>query len=71
MSRLSPSAAIAALGTDLGKNSFHLVGQDEHGGHARDLTRSEEFLGRRVNRGCPLGWPTLGRTGQPCAGVPP
>ena len=31
MSRLSPSAAIASLGIDLGKNSFHLVGQDERG----------------------------------------
>jgi transposase len=31
MSRLSPSAAIATLGIDLGKNSFHLVGQGERG----------------------------------------
>jgi len=28
---LSPSAAIATLGIDLGQNSFHLVGQDERG----------------------------------------
>jgi transposase len=31
MSRSSFSAAIATLGIDLGKNSFHLVGQDERG----------------------------------------
>ncbi len=31
MSRFSPSAAIATIGLDLGKNSFHLVGQDERG----------------------------------------
>src|SRR5918993_3618476 len=31
MSRSSFSAVIATLGIDLGKNSFHLVGQDERG----------------------------------------
>ena len=31
MSRFCPSATIATLGLDLGKNSFHLVGQDERG----------------------------------------
>jgi transposase len=31
MSRSSSSATIATLGIDLGKNSFHLVGQDERG----------------------------------------
>ena len=31
MSRSSASATIATLGIDLGKNSFHLVGQDERG----------------------------------------
>jgi len=31
MSRSSSSSAIATLGIDLGKNSFHLVGQDQRG----------------------------------------
>ena len=31
MSRSSFSAAIVTLGIDLGKNSFHLIGQDERG----------------------------------------
>jgi hypothetical protein len=31
MSRSSSCAAIATLGIDLGKNSFHLIGQDERG----------------------------------------
>ena len=31
MSRSSSFAAIATLGIDLGKNTFHLVGQDERG----------------------------------------
>ena len=31
MSRSSSFAAIATLGIDLGKNSFHLVGQDQRG----------------------------------------
>jgi hypothetical protein len=31
MLRSSASAAIATLGIDLGKNSFHLVGRDERG----------------------------------------
>jgi transposase len=31
MSRSSYSAVIATLGIDLGKNSFHLVGQDQRG----------------------------------------
>jgi transposase len=31
MSRLSPAAAIATLDIDPGKNSFHLVGQDQRG----------------------------------------
>jgi hypothetical protein len=31
MSRSSSSAAITTLGIDLGKNTFHLIGQDERG----------------------------------------
>jgi transposase len=31
MSRSSSFAAIVTLGIDLGKNSFHLVGQDQRG----------------------------------------
>jgi hypothetical protein len=31
MSRSSASATIATLGIDLGKNTFHLVGQDQRG----------------------------------------
>jgi hypothetical protein len=40
MLRSSASAAIATMGIDLGKNSFHLVGQDERGAIVLRLTLS-------------------------------
>src|SRR5215210_4464482 len=48
MSRLFPSAAIATLGIDLGKNSFHLVGQDERGAIVLRIKLSRAQLTRRL-----------------------
>jgi hypothetical protein len=43
MSRLSFSAAIATLDIGLGKNTFHLVGQDERGAITPLSRRSNSF----------------------------
>ena len=48
MSRFSPSATIATLGLDLGKNSFHLVGQDERGAIVLRIKLSRAQLTRRL-----------------------
>src|SRR3954463_9924167 len=48
MSRFSPSATIATLGLDLGKNSFHLVGQDERGAIVLRIKLSQAQLTRRL-----------------------
>ncbi len=48
MSRSSSSAAIATLGVDLGKNSFHLVGQDERGAIVLRLKLSRAQLAHRL-----------------------
>ena len=48
MSRFSPSAAIATLGLDLGKNSFHLVGQDERVAIVLRIKLSRAQLTRRL-----------------------
>src|SRR4029434_861125 len=48
MSRLSPSAAIATLGIDLGKNSFHLIGQDERGAIVLRIKLSRAQLPQRL-----------------------
>jgi len=48
MSRFSPSATIATLGIDLGKNSFHLVGQDERGAIVLRIKLSRAQLTRRL-----------------------
>ena len=48
MSRFSPSAAIATLGIDLGKNSFHLIGQDERGAIVLRLKLSWPQLTQRL-----------------------
>ena len=51
MSRSSFSAAVATLGIDLGKNSFHLVGQDERGAIVLRIKLSRPSS--------PSGWPTF------------
>ena len=48
MSRSSSSAAIATLGIDLGKNSFHLVGQDERGAIVLRIKLSRTQLTQRL-----------------------
>ena len=48
MSRSSASAAVATLGIDLGKNSFHLVGQDERGAIVLRLKLSRPQLTQRL-----------------------
>lgn len=48
MSRSSSSATIATLGIDLGKNSFHLVGQDERGAIVLRLKLSRPQLTQRL-----------------------
>src|ERR671920_2231812 len=48
MSRSSFSAAIATLGIDLGKNSFHLVGQDQRGAIVLRLKLSRTQLAPRL-----------------------
>ena len=48
MSRSSFSAVIATLGIDLGKNSFHLVGQDQRGAIVLRIKLSRAQLTRRL-----------------------
>ena len=48
MSRSSFSAAIATLGIDLGKNSFHLVGQDQRGAIVLRIKLSRTQLAQRL-----------------------
>jgi transposase len=48
MSRSSFSAAIATLGIDLGKNSFHLVGQDQRSAIVLRIKISRSQLAQRL-----------------------
>ncbi len=48
MSRQSTSAAVATIGIDLGKNTFHLVGLDQRGNIVLQLKTSREQLERRL-----------------------
>src|ERR687894_2109776 len=48
MSRSSASAVIATLGIDLGKNTFHLVGQDQRGAIVLRLKLSRPQLTQRL-----------------------
>ena len=48
MSRSSSFAAIATLGIDLGKNTFHLIGQDERGAIVLRIKLSRAQLTRRL-----------------------
>jgi transposase len=48
MLQLSSSAVIATLGIDLGKNCFHLVGQDERGAIVLRIKLSRPQLTQRL-----------------------
>src|ERR671927_1370187 len=48
MSRSSSSAAMAPLGIDLGKNSFHLVGQDQRGAVVLRIKLSRPQITQRL-----------------------
>jgi transposase len=48
MSRSSSSAVIATIGIDLGKNTFHLVGQDQRGAIVLRLKLSRTQLTQRL-----------------------
>jgi transposase len=48
MLRSSSFAAIATLGIDLGKNSFHLIGQDERGAIVLRIKLSRTQLPQRL-----------------------
>jgi transposase len=48
MSRQSMPAAVATIGIDLGKNTFHLVGLDQRGNIALQLKTSRDQLQRRL-----------------------
>jgi hypothetical protein len=48
MSRSSASAAIATLGIDLGKNSFHLIAQDQRGAIVLRIELSRSQLTQRL-----------------------
>jgi transposase len=48
MSRFSPSAVTAILSIDLGKNTFHLVGQDERGAIVLRIKLSRTQLTQRL-----------------------
>jgi transposase len=48
MSRFSSSDVIATLGIDLGKNSFHLVGQDQRGAIVLRIKLSRSQLAQRL-----------------------
>jgi transposase len=64
MSRSSFSAGIATLGIDLGKNSFHLVGQDQRGAIVLRLKLSRPQLTQRLANIPPC---LIGR--EACAGA--
>src|SRR3954465_11173826 len=68
MSRFSPSATIATLGIDLGKNSFHLVGQDERGAITLRIKLSRAQLTQRLANipPCLIGMEAC--AGAPCVG---
>jgi transposase len=48
MSRSSSSAVIPTIGIDLGKNSFHLIGQDERGAIVLRLKLTRTQLTQRL-----------------------
>jgi transposase len=48
MSRESAPSAIATIGIDIGKNTFHLVGLDQRGAIVLHSKTSREQFGRRL-----------------------
>jgi hypothetical protein len=60
MSRSSSFAAIATLGIDLGKTTFHLVGQDERGAIVLRIKLSRTQLTQRLAGVVMSGWRPFG-----------
>ena len=48
MPRQSAPSAVATIGIDIGKNTFHLVGLDQRGGIVLQLKSSREQFERRL-----------------------
>ncbi len=48
MPRQSTPSAVATIGIDIGKNTFHLVGLDQRGAIVLQLKSSREQLERRL-----------------------
>ena len=48
MPRQSTPSAVATIGIDIGKNTFHLVGLDQRGAIVLQLKNSREQLERRL-----------------------
>ena len=44
------NAAIAVVGIDIGKNSFHIVGHDQRGVHAQVKVNTAFLVGERYGR---------------------
>ncbi len=65
MSRSSPSAVMATLGIDLGKNTFHLIGEDERGAIVLRIKLSRPQLTRRLANipPCRVGMGRFGKQG--------
>ena len=49
MPRQSTPSAVATIGIDIGKNTFHLVGLDQRGAIVLQLKSSREQLERRLS----------------------
>jgi transposase len=49
MPRQSTPSAVATIGIDIGKNTFHLVGLDQRGAIALQFKSSREQLERRLS----------------------
>ena len=49
MPRQSTASAVATIGIDIGKNTFHLVGLDQRGAIVLQLKSSREQLERRLS----------------------
>jgi hypothetical protein len=65
MPRQSTPCAVATLGIDIGKNTFHLLGLDQRGAIVLQLKSSREQLERRLSNlpRCLIAWrPVLART---------
>jgi hypothetical protein len=56
----TPNTAIAVIGIDIGKNSFHVVGQDARGA----IVLRQKWSRGQVERGSPI--PAHGTAHHPC-----